>query len=173
MVSDEEIASCVASVLRQSPSSSPDLLLRQVEATLGLDLSHKADFIRHQIDLLLPHLPPLLLLLLLPLLGRQTAMTTMTTTRTTTSCSSRCVRLPPPSLPPPPTRRPHQSQPTTIPRPFPLPPSLPLLHTTSSSRSAPFLRRRWCRCRYWPRSFLQGKVQTLFHSLAGDKFFLF
>ncbi|RRT77944.1 hypothetical protein B296_00021059, partial [Ensete ventricosum] len=57
MVSDQEIASCVESVLRQSDAAAGAASLtgvvRQVEAKLGLDLSHKAAFIRDQIELLL------------------------------------------------------------------------------------------------------------------------
>ncbi|XP_010928869.1 uncharacterized protein [Elaeis guineensis] len=58
MVSDQEIASCVESLLRQSDPSTPaganlSAVVRQVEAKLGLDLSHKAGFIRDQIELLL------------------------------------------------------------------------------------------------------------------------
>ncbi|KAJ8498752.1 hypothetical protein OPV22_009304 [Ensete ventricosum] len=66
MVSDQEIASCVESVLRQSDpaagAASLTGVVRQVEAKLGLDLSHKAAFIRDQIELLLgpsrPSAPP-------------------------------------------------------------------------------------------------------------------
>ncbi|CAL9064331.1 unnamed protein product, partial [Musa banksii] len=63
MVSDQEIASCVESVLRQSDpaagAASLTGVVRQVEAKLGLDLSHKAAFIRDQIELLLgPSRPP-------------------------------------------------------------------------------------------------------------------
>ncbi|XP_073001031.1 uncharacterized protein [Typha latifolia] len=62
MVSDQEIASCVESLLRHSgdPSSTSSLagVVRQVEAKLGIDLSHKAGFIRDQIDLLLGPRPP-------------------------------------------------------------------------------------------------------------------
>ncbi|WOK95270.1 formin-like protein 18 [Canna indica] len=58
MVSDQEIASCVESVLRQpsDPAAAAVSLpgvVRQVEAKLGVDLSHKAAFIRDQIELLL------------------------------------------------------------------------------------------------------------------------
>ncbi|XP_020114215.1 uncharacterized protein LOC109728253, partial [Ananas comosus] len=67
MVSDQEIASCVESLLRQTAVSSSAAaaaaapattvtvngVVRQLEAKLGLDLSHKAAFIRDQIDLLL------------------------------------------------------------------------------------------------------------------------
>ncbi|KAK1267977.1 hypothetical protein QJS04_geneDACA005228 [Acorus gramineus] len=56
MVTDQEIASCVETVLRQSDPSSVTTVngvVRQVEARLGLDLSHKASFVRDQIDLLL------------------------------------------------------------------------------------------------------------------------
>ncbi|XP_008806342.1 uncharacterized protein LOC103719054 [Phoenix dactylifera] len=59
MVSDQEIASCVESLLRQSgPNAIASIngVVRELEAKLGLDLSHKAGFIRDQIDLLLgPH----------------------------------------------------------------------------------------------------------------------
>ncbi|XP_010913182.1 uncharacterized protein [Elaeis guineensis] len=56
MVSDQEIASCVESLLRQSGPyaiASVNGVVRELEAKLGLDLSHKAGFIRDQIDLLL------------------------------------------------------------------------------------------------------------------------
>lgn len=69
MVTDQELASCVESLLRQhqiSPPSSaagvpaqPDSastvagVLRHLEAKLGLDLSHKAAFIQRYVDLLL------------------------------------------------------------------------------------------------------------------------
>ncbi|XP_008798760.1 formin-like protein 18 [Phoenix dactylifera] len=64
MVSDQEIASCVESLLRQSDPATAvganlSSVVRQVEAKLGLDLSHKAGFIRDQIELLLgPPRPP-------------------------------------------------------------------------------------------------------------------
>ncbi|KAK1274406.1 hypothetical protein QJS04_geneDACA022681 [Acorus gramineus] len=62
MITDQEIASCVETVLRQwDPNSvtSVNGVVRQVEAKLGLDLSHKASFVRDQIDLLLrPVAPP-------------------------------------------------------------------------------------------------------------------
>ena len=60
MVSDQEIASCVESLIRQSGvisgASSPSVssVVQQLEAKLGLDLSHKAGFIRDQINLHLP-----------------------------------------------------------------------------------------------------------------------
>ncbi|XP_072993785.1 uncharacterized protein [Typha latifolia] len=61
MASDQEIASCVESLLRQTAGSnaatgsviSVSGVVRQLEAKLGIDLSHKASFIRDQIDLLL------------------------------------------------------------------------------------------------------------------------
>ncbi|XP_026662132.2 formin-like protein 18 isoform X2 [Phoenix dactylifera] len=56
MVSDQDIASCVQSLLRQAgPNAvaSVNGVVRELEAKLGLDLSHKAGFIRDQIDLLL------------------------------------------------------------------------------------------------------------------------
>ena len=57
MVSDQEIASCVESLLRQSDSVGAASLnvrevVQQLEAKLGLDLSHKAGFIRDQINLI-------------------------------------------------------------------------------------------------------------------------
>ncbi|KAI5559942.1 hypothetical protein POPTR_016G013400v4 [Populus trichocarpa] len=59
MVTDQEIAKGVETVLRQSdPSTVTSLngVVQQLEAKLGLDLSHKAAFIRDQINLLLrPH----------------------------------------------------------------------------------------------------------------------
>ncbi|KAF7803829.1 Upstream activation factor subunit UAF30 [Senna tora] len=69
MVSDQDIAKGVESLLRESdPNSIATLngVVQQLEARLGLDLSHKAGFIRDQIDLLLrshpqalpPHAPP-------------------------------------------------------------------------------------------------------------------
>ncbi|CAA6672356.1 unnamed protein product [Spirodela intermedia] len=64
MVSDQEIASCVESLLRQSGPGGPvtsvnvNSVVQQLEAKLGFDLSHKAGFIRDQINLLLrPALP--------------------------------------------------------------------------------------------------------------------
>ncbi|KAJ4980722.1 hypothetical protein NE237_031559 [Protea cynaroides] len=56
MVSDQEIASGVESLLRQSdPRTITSLngVVQQLEAKLGLNLSHKAGFIRDQINLLL------------------------------------------------------------------------------------------------------------------------
>ncbi|KAM3701320.1 hypothetical protein ACJW30_05G161600 [Castanea mollissima] len=56
MVSDQEIAKGVESVLRQSDPNAVNSLngvVQQVEAKLGLDLSHKAGFIRDQINFLL------------------------------------------------------------------------------------------------------------------------
>ncbi|KAA3478553.1 alpha/beta-gliadin A-III [Gossypium australe] len=56
MVSDQEIARGVENLLRQSdPSVATTLngVVQQLEAKLGLDLSHKAGFIRDQINLLL------------------------------------------------------------------------------------------------------------------------
>ena len=63
MVSDQEIAKRVETVLRQSDPNAVTTLngvVQQVEAELGLDLSHKASFIRDQINLLLRShpLPP-------------------------------------------------------------------------------------------------------------------
>lgn len=64
MVSDEDIAKGVESLLRHSDPNSITTVngvVQQLEANLGVDLSHKAAFIRDQIDLLLrshPH-PPL------------------------------------------------------------------------------------------------------------------
>ncbi|XP_062227031.1 uncharacterized protein LOC133925186 [Phragmites australis] len=55
MVSDQEIASCVESLLRGSAGgpgeASLAAVLQQAEAKLGMDLSHKAPFIRDQMDL--------------------------------------------------------------------------------------------------------------------------
>ncbi|XP_010270124.1 PREDICTED: uncharacterized protein LOC104606552 [Nelumbo nucifera] len=56
MVSDQEIANGVESLLRQSDPNAVTCVngvVQQLEAKLGLDLSHKAGFIRDQIDLLL------------------------------------------------------------------------------------------------------------------------
>lgn len=56
MASDQDIARGVETVLRQSDPKAVTTLngvVRQLEAKLGLDLSHKAGFIREQIDLLL------------------------------------------------------------------------------------------------------------------------
>ncbi|XP_057470529.1 formin-like protein 4 [Actinidia eriantha] len=63
MVSDQEIAKGVETVLRQSDPNAVTTLngvVQQVEVELGLDLSHKASFIRDQINLLLRShpLPP-------------------------------------------------------------------------------------------------------------------
>ncbi|KAG2575466.1 uncharacterized protein LOC120642770 [Panicum virgatum] len=63
MVSDQEIASCVESVLRGSAGgpgeASLAAVLQQAEAKLGTDLSHKAQFIRDQMDLFFgPSLQP-------------------------------------------------------------------------------------------------------------------
>ncbi|OEL30087.1 hypothetical protein BAE44_0008896 [Dichanthelium oligosanthes] len=63
MVSDQEIASCVESVLRGSAGgpgeASLTAVLQQAEAKLGMDLSHKAQFIRDQMDLFFgPRLQP-------------------------------------------------------------------------------------------------------------------
>ncbi|KAK7292456.1 hypothetical protein RIF29_08237 [Crotalaria pallida] len=59
VVTDEEIAKGVESVLRHSDPNSITTLnavVQQLEGKLGLDLSHKAAFIRDQIDILLrPH----------------------------------------------------------------------------------------------------------------------
>ncbi|OMO64703.1 hypothetical protein COLO4_31888 [Corchorus olitorius] len=57
MVSDQEIARGVETLLRQSDPNAITTLtgvVEQLEAKLGLDLSHKAGFIRDQINLLLP-----------------------------------------------------------------------------------------------------------------------
>ncbi|XVF26175.1 hypothetical protein REPUB_Repub13aG0276400 [Reevesia pubescens] len=56
MVSDQEIARGVETLLRQSDPNAITTLngvVQQLEAKLGLDLSHKAGFIRDQINLLL------------------------------------------------------------------------------------------------------------------------
>ncbi|KAG0473918.1 hypothetical protein HPP92_015253 [Vanilla planifolia] len=56
MVSDDELASCVESLLRQggpTAFTSVNGVVRQLEAKLGMDLSHKASFIHNQIDILL------------------------------------------------------------------------------------------------------------------------
>ncbi|KAL6546815.1 hypothetical protein OROMI_022536 [Orobanche minor] len=56
MASDQEIAKGVEIVLRQSDPNavtSLNCVVQQLEAILGLDLSHKADFIRDQITFLL------------------------------------------------------------------------------------------------------------------------
>ncbi|XP_052182441.1 uncharacterized protein LOC127795052 isoform X2 [Diospyros lotus] len=64
MVSDQEIAKGVETVLRQSDPNAVTTLngvLQQLEAKLGLDLSHKATFVRDQINFLLrshPHPQP-------------------------------------------------------------------------------------------------------------------
>nr|AEV40987.1 SWIB/MDM2 domain-containing protein [Oryza minuta] len=63
MVSDQEIASCVESVLRSSGGAAGEAslaaVLSQAEAKLGVDLSHKATFIRDQMDLFFgPRLQP-------------------------------------------------------------------------------------------------------------------
>ncbi|CAH8357483.1 unnamed protein product [Eruca vesicaria subsp. sativa] len=63
MVSDQDLAKGVETLLRQSdPTSLTSLssVVHQLEAKLGLDLSDKTNFIRDQIDLLLrsPHPPP-------------------------------------------------------------------------------------------------------------------
>lgn len=72
MVSDQDLAKGVESLLRHSDPNSITTVngvVQQLEAKLGLDLSHKAGFIRDQIDLLLrsqsqpqpfvPYHPPL------------------------------------------------------------------------------------------------------------------
>ncbi|KAF8660336.1 hypothetical protein HU200_057915 [Digitaria exilis] len=63
MVSDQEIASCVESVLRGSAGGAGEAslaaVLQQAQANLGVDLSHKAQFIRDQMDLFFgPRLQP-------------------------------------------------------------------------------------------------------------------
>lgn len=60
MVSDQEIAEGVETVLRQSGPNdvtSVNGVVQQLEAKLGLDLSHKAGFIRDQINFLLRPFP--------------------------------------------------------------------------------------------------------------------
>lgn len=60
MVSDQEIARGVETVLRQSDPNAVTTIngvVQQLEGKLGLDLSHKAGFIRDQINFLL-HSPP-------------------------------------------------------------------------------------------------------------------
>ncbi|TKY53958.1 Upstream activation factor subunit spp27 [Spatholobus suberectus] len=60
MVSDQDIAKGVESLLRHSDPNSITTVngvVQQLEAKLGLDLSHKAGFIRDQIDLLLRSQP--------------------------------------------------------------------------------------------------------------------
>ncbi|KAJ1273337.1 hypothetical protein BS78_06G272400 [Paspalum vaginatum] len=63
MVSDQEIASCVESILRGAAAGPGEAsfaaVLQQAEAKLGMDLSHKAPFIRDQMDLFFgPRLQP-------------------------------------------------------------------------------------------------------------------
>uniref|UniRef100_A0ACD5UGT8 Uncharacterized protein n=1 Tax=Avena sativa TaxID=4498 RepID=A0ACD5UGT8_AVESA len=65
MVSDQEIASCVESLLRASVaaggegSASLAFVLQQAQAQLGVDLAHKAPYIRDQMDLFFgPRLQP-------------------------------------------------------------------------------------------------------------------
>lgn len=63
MVSDQEIASCVESLLRGAAGGPGEAsfaaVLQQAEAKLGMDLSHKAPFIRDQMDLFFgPRLQP-------------------------------------------------------------------------------------------------------------------
>ena len=63
MVSDQEIASCVESLLRGSAGGSGEAslaaVLQQAEVKFGTDLSHKAQFIRDQMDLFFgPRLQP-------------------------------------------------------------------------------------------------------------------
>ncbi|KAH0459026.1 hypothetical protein IEQ34_011840 [Dendrobium chrysotoxum] len=56
MVSDQELASCVESLLRQggpAAVNSVNGVVHQLEAKFGMDLSHKASFIHDQIDVLL------------------------------------------------------------------------------------------------------------------------
>ncbi|KAL0916074.1 hypothetical protein M5K25_013556 [Dendrobium thyrsiflorum] len=58
MVSDQELASCVESLLRQggpAAVTSVNGVVRQLEAKFGMDLSHKASFIHDQIDILFGH----------------------------------------------------------------------------------------------------------------------
>ncbi|OAY41049.1 uncharacterized protein LOC110623101 [Manihot esculenta] len=92
MVSDQELAKGVETVLRQSdPNSvtSIDGVVQQLEAKLGLNLSHKAGFIRDQINLLLRAHP-----------------TTVTTTATATATAIAVTQQPPPP-PPHPHPQPH------------------------------------------------------------------
>ncbi|KAJ6304492.1 hypothetical protein OIU77_018205 [Salix suchowensis] len=90
MVTDQEIAKGVETVLRQSdPSTVTSLngIVQQLEAKLGLDLSHKAAFICDQINLLLRSHP-------------------------TTTASSSVTTTPHPPLtpqPPPPSQQAYQS----------------------------------------------------------------
>lgn len=61
MVSDQDIAKGVEFLLRHSDPNSITTVngvVQQLEAQLGFDLSHKAGFIRDQIDLLLRSQPP-------------------------------------------------------------------------------------------------------------------
>jgi upstream activation factor subunit UAF30 len=67
MVSDQEIASCVESLLRGSleaggggeSAASLAAVLQRAQAQLGVDLSHKAPYIRDQMDLFFgPNLQP-------------------------------------------------------------------------------------------------------------------
>uniref|UniRef100_A0A2P2LB27 Brg-1 associated factor n=1 Tax=Rhizophora mucronata TaxID=61149 RepID=A0A2P2LB27_RHIMU len=63
MVSDQEIAKGIETVLRQSDPNALNSLngvVQQLEAKLGLDLSHKAGFIRDHINRLFQSQPPAL-----------------------------------------------------------------------------------------------------------------
>ncbi|CAK7345058.1 unnamed protein product [Dovyalis caffra] len=98
MVTDQDIAKGVETVLRQSdPSAVTSLngVVQQLEAKLGLDLSHKAAFIRDQINLLLRSHP-------------------MTTTATTTTAPAAVTTTAHPPLqqlqPPPPQQQAFQFQ---------------------------------------------------------------
>ncbi|KAA8523602.1 hypothetical protein F0562_010025 [Nyssa sinensis] len=62
MVSDQDIAAALESLVREaSPNTTLNDVVQQLESKLGLDLTHKVDFIRAQIHFLLrsepPHLP--------------------------------------------------------------------------------------------------------------------
>ncbi|CAL5405440.1 unnamed protein product [Camellia sinensis] len=62
MVSDQDIAEALESLLRETNPSSPitslNGVVQQLESKLGLDLSHKVDFIRTQIQFLFRSHPP-------------------------------------------------------------------------------------------------------------------
>ncbi|KAF6144993.1 hypothetical protein GIB67_013344 [Kingdonia uniflora] len=61
MVSDQEIANGVENILRQTYPNAVNSIngvIQQLEAKLGLDLSHKSNFIRAHIDTLLHTRPP-------------------------------------------------------------------------------------------------------------------
>ncbi|KDP26952.1 hypothetical protein JCGZ_22249 [Jatropha curcas] len=89
MVSDQELAKGIETVLRQSDPNavtSIDGVVQQLEAKLGLDLSHKAGFIRDQISLLLRSHP--------------TTVTTTTTTATALPVTQPLHPLPHPQIQP-------------------------------------------------------------------------